>query len=81
MKQRGGPVEFEGSIENDGRVRIPHNVLEALGLARGGRVHLRLTDRRLAGVLEKKGVTHEEVDRISAMQHEPRGQVIRFLLS
>lgn len=71
-------AEFEARVESSGRIMVPE------GIARGLRkryVHVRLTTDPIDHQLRKRGVSGEEVERITAMQLASREQVVRFLLS
>jgi len=81
MEKRSESVEFEGVVGAGGTLAIPGECLESLGIQKGERLHVRLTHRRLNSALQKRGVTEEEIERISKLQFESRAQVVKFLLS
>ena len=70
--------EFDAILRADGSITVPEEILRAFG-DQGVRVHVRLTSAALAARLRERNVTEEEVDRIAAMQHESRSQVLMFL--
>ena len=58
-------------------IAIPGHVLRAF--APGSTVTVRLTPGAVGGGLRRRGVTEDEIERISARQLEPRENVVRFL--
>lgn len=74
-------AEFDAKIKRGGIIQIPDNLIENLGLADGTTVSVRVTGRSAMTSLKRSGVTNDEIDRIAAMQLEPSGQVVKFLLS
>ena len=74
-------AEFDANIEQGGTVRIPEDLVKALGLSDGGKVSVRVTGRSAMTLLSRSGVTNEEIDRIAAMQLESPDQVVKFLLT
>lgn len=73
-------VEFESLIEASGTIVIPPRVVEEFGKV-GKTVHVRLTARTMSAGLAERNVEEDEVERIGAIQLEPREQVVKFLLS
>jgi len=72
-------TEFELKVGVSGDLHIPPAVLNRLRLGWGDKVHVRLTSRVLSGELRRRNVTEEEIERIAAVQLEPRENVIKFL--
>jgi len=81
MKEPGAEPDFETVIGADGRIEVPGGILSAPGTQPGSRVRVRLVAAGIAKALERRNVTAGEVDRIAAVQLEPREQVIAFLLA
>ncbi len=81
MHRRRGVMEFEGTVDRQGRIIIPDSVLQLLETGRGRRISVRLSRTPVSSDLEKKGVSEEEIERIAALQLEPREQVVKFLTS
>jgi hypothetical protein len=79
--KHGAPFEFAAVVGQEGTVTLPRQALEQDGLRKGDRVVVRVTSTRLAKVLEHRGVTEAEVERIASMQMEGREAAIRFLLA
>lgn len=73
-------VEFEGVIDEDGRITVPAEVLENVGSS-GRKITVRLTAASLTHALKERGVTEDEIERIGNLQLEPREQVVKFLLT
>ena len=69
---------FEGRIGSSGTIAVPAGIRKALA---DRRLSVRVIPSHEARALEAAGVTEDELDEISAVQSESRGQVIRFLLS
>lgn len=65
----------------DGAIAVPPGVREALGLPDGTHVVVRLSPAGETAALRRRGITEEEVERISLLQGEPRSRVVRFLLA
>jgi hypothetical protein len=78
-ERREGAGVFTARVE-EGRIAVPPAVLDALGLADGARVVVRLSGEADAAALRRKGIGEEEVERICMLQGEPRHRVVRFLL-
>lgn len=76
-----GRVEFDGTLEAGGLIRVPEDVRGAAGLAPGTRLRVRLTPRALDTRLKTLGIDDEEIDRIAGLQAAPPDQIIRCLLS
>jgi len=74
-------AEFEANVDHGGNIRIPEDLVKVLDLADGGKVSVRVTGRSAMTVLNRRGVTNEEIDRIAAMQLESPDQVVKFLLT
>jgi hypothetical protein len=74
-------AEFDATVDRSGYIRIPDHLIGELGLAAGGKLSVRITGKQAMAALKRSGVTNEEIDRIAAMQLEPSGQVVKFLLS
>ena len=72
-------VEFDLKISVDGELLIPKNVLRRLSVQQGSQVHVRVTTNKLTDKLKARNVTEEEVETISALQLEPRENVVKFL--
>ncbi len=72
-------VEFDLKAVPNADVVVPKSVLHRLNIRKGTMVHVRLTAMQLTGKLRKRNVTEEEIERISALQLEPRENVVRFL--
>lgn len=72
---------FEARVDSDGKIAIPHSVIEDLGERRKAALVVQLTERRYARELDRRGISEEEIARISNAQRESRESVIRFLLS
>jgi hypothetical protein len=81
MNRHERGVEFETTIGRDGTLRVPAAIVRALREGAGQRVRVRLTSKVIADGLGRVGVTEQEVERVAAIQREPREQVITFLLS
>ncbi|HTP13228.1 MAG TPA: hypothetical protein VMM37_06340 [Bacteroidota bacterium] len=58
---------------------IPKEALRRLTIEKGASVHVRLTPNVLSGNLKARKVTEKEIERIAALQLEPRENVVRFL--
>ena len=73
-------VEFESSIDRQGRISVPPSILAQL--SKGSRsVRVRLTSKVVSAALKRRDVQEEEIERIAALQLETREQVVKFLLS
>ena len=72
-------AEFGAKVTDSGNLVIPAGVLNRLNLRRGEKVHIRVTTSRLSSELRRRNVTEEEIERITALQLEPRENVIKFL--
>ena len=71
--------ELHVRVNASGDVTVPRAFLEAIGVAAGAHVQVRITASRRAGTLKKRGITEEEIDGIAALQLEAREQVVRVL--
>lgn len=74
-------VEFEALLGDDGEIVVPPPLRELHGLGKGSALRVRLTERSLSDRLRERGVSDEEIRRISDLQLESRDRVIAFLLS
>jgi len=72
-------AEIDLKVNAGGDLLIPAEVLNRLNVGRGGRIHIRLTTSALSGELRRRDVTEEEIERIAAVQLEPRENVVKFL--
>ncbi len=81
MGDHRASVEFEGMVDEHGRIAVPPAVLAGLDRSSRSTLHVRLTSKVINTALRKNDVTEEEIDRIAVLQLEPRGQVVKFLLS
>ncbi len=70
-------TEFEAIIEDDGSLRLPKELQQKM--LPGATVIVRLVEGHLTSMLRSRGVTEEEIETISRLQMEQRGDVIRFL--
>jgi hypothetical protein len=82
MKYKNLPVlradlEFDSTISEAGMIEVP----TPLSSLRGSRVKVRVRSLELAGLLQARGVTDEEISRIATLQAEAPESVVRFLLS
>ncbi len=69
-------VDFDGEIEEGGRIPIPESVLTRLP-ARFGTLHVRLSGVNPMADLLARGVTNEEVDAVSKLQAANEEDVYR----
>ncbi len=81
MDDHRASIEFEGVVDEHGRIAVPPAVLAGLDRRSRSTLHVRLTSKVINTALRKNDVTEEEVDRIAALQLETREQVVKFLLS
>ena len=81
MKTEEEVFEFESSIDGEGKIGVPGEVLRRLGAHAGSRVRVRLIPAVIAAALGRRNVTIDEVERIAALQLEPQANVISFLLA
>ena len=72
-------IEFEGTLDEEGRIAVPRAAIAEFRKGRG-RIRVRLMRPVVGSDLELKGVSDEEIDRIAAVQHESPEQVVKFLL-
>ncbi len=70
-------TEFEAVIEHDGAIKLPKELQKKM--LPGATVIVRLVEGNLSSMLRSRGVTEEEIETISRLQMEQRGDVIRFL--
>ena len=73
-------VEFEGSLDETGKITIPNHLIGDLK-RNAGAMHVRLTSKALSSELQRHRVSEEEIERMCNMQRESREQIIKFLLS
>lgn len=78
---RAGVLEFRTRIGRDGNIVLPRGVSRAGTLRRGALVSVQVKHASLPLRLRNRGVTEDEVQRIAAVQMEPREQVMKFLLA
>ena len=81
MNRKLENMEFEGTVDEQGRIALPPSVLAGLDQGSGSTVHVRVTRKMIHSALERRSVTEEEIGRIAAVQLETREQVVKFLLS
>lgn len=74
-------VEFEAVVVPGGTITVPGEYMDHGGIHEGERLHVRLTRKRLMSVLQRRGVTEEEIEAIAKLQLEPREQVVKFLMT
>jgi antitoxin component of MazEF toxin-antitoxin module len=72
-------TEINLRIPETGDLQIPAEVLKRLNVEHRGKIHVRLTAANLSSRLKQRHVTEEEIERIAALQLEPRENVIKFL--
>ena len=70
--------QFEAFIDESGRIAVPAELRKRFG---GRKVQVRLQTREMSAALARNEVTEEELERIAAMQLEPREQVVAFLMT
>jgi hypothetical protein len=78
MERKKSADEFEATIDEVGKITVPHELAQRL---LGKKLHVRLSNEELAGELRSRGVTEEEVEVIAQTQLESRDQVVKFLLT
>ena len=78
MEQQKSGDEFEAFIDGKGHIALPNDVAQRF---LGKKVNVRISSNKIVTQLKARGITEEEIDRIVAMQREPRENVIKFLLS
>ena len=81
MKTEGEGFEFESSIDGEGKIGVPGEVLRRMGAHAGSRVRVRLMPAVIAAALGRRNATIDEVERIAALQLESQTSVISFLLA
>ena len=72
-------AELDGRVSEKGELLIPWTALSRLNVRPGRKVHIRVTTNDLSQQLKRRNVTEEEIERIAALQLEPRENVARFL--
>lgn len=77
--KRKSVLAFDGTVDAHGRIVVPAEVSAALGPDATALLRVQLTPAAVSEELRRNGVTDDEVERIAAMQMEPREQVIAFL--
>ncbi|HUN66401.1 MAG TPA: hypothetical protein VMW43_09900 [Bacteroidota bacterium] len=78
-RQTRTEFEFDLLVGKGGRISLPPAVGKQL--RPGDRFHVLLTEHRLAAELRRRNIDDELAGRIAARQHEPRENVLRFLLA
>ncbi|MBM2841624.1 MAG: hypothetical protein HW412_2152 [Bacteroidetes bacterium] len=71
-------VEFDATVDKEGRITLPGTVIKEVGKSP---IHVRLTMKSIHSDLKERSVSEDEIERIGAIQLEPREQVVKFLLS
>ncbi len=71
-------VEFDGEIDEEGRISVPEQIRRVLP-ARFGALHVRLAGVNPMQDLVARGVTDEEVNAIASLQSTPQEHVFRAL--
>jgi hypothetical protein len=71
-------MEFEATVDENGKITVPPAMAQEIGREP---LHVRLTEKTIASELKTRGVDEDEIDRIAALQMEPRENVLRFLLA
>lgn len=77
MERKRTSVEFDGEIDQEGRISVPASIRDQLG---NGSIQIRLSAMGVDTKLGDRGVTEEEIEKIAATQSESREQVVKFLL-
>jgi len=77
MERSRTSVEFDGEIDQEGRISVPASIRDQLG---NGSIQIRLSAVGVGAKLGDRGVTEEEIQKIAAAQLESRDQVVKFLL-
>lgn len=80
MDESRSVIEFEASLDTQGKIAVPRAAIQHLGKVKGP-LRVRLTRLTISSDLKKKGVSEEEIEHISALQLESHEQVFKFLLS
>jgi hypothetical protein len=78
MEPKKSSDEFEATIDQEGKIAVPHELTLRLS---GMKLHVRLSREELVSELHERGVTEEEVEMIARRQLESRDQVVKFLLT
>jgi hypothetical protein len=76
---KSASTEIELKVGENGDLHIPSAILHRLRVGLGNKVHVRLTSTVLSGELRRRNVTEGEIERIAAIQLEPRDNVVKFL--
>lgn len=71
-------VEFDAMVDEGGRITLPETLIKEVGT---NPIHVRLTMKSIHTDLKERSVSEDEIERIGAIQLEPREQVVKFLLS
>lgn len=74
-------VEIELVAGEGGDVVIPGRALAKLRATKGSRLTVRVSREALSSRLRRRGVTEEEIERISRLQLESRGHVLKMLMT
>ena len=77
--KRKSVLAFDAFLDAHGRIVVPPEVASALGADASAALRVQLTPAAVSEELRRHGVTDDEVERIAAVQLEPREQVIMFL--
>lgn len=81
MQQSHTVIEFDSTIEADGTITVPGEILARARTEFGHKVRVRLLDRKEAAVLRERKIGDEEIESIARLQLESREQVVKFLMS
>ncbi|HTY01597.1 MAG TPA: hypothetical protein VMG09_16350 [Bacteroidota bacterium] len=71
-------VEFEGEMDEEGRIRVPDHLAREMP-ARIGALHVRLSGAKRMKELVARGVTDAEVRAVSELQSSREADVFRAL--
>ncbi len=80
IDQHRRSVEFDGEIDESGKIAIPEGFAKEIK-GSSGTIHVRLTSKVISSELKERNVSEEEIERICLVQLESRDQVVKFLLS
>jgi hypothetical protein len=76
----GHNLQFETDFNGE-RLELPANIVQALKGFQAKRISVRILAKPISDKLTRLEVTEEEIDRIGALQLEPRENVVEFLAS
>ncbi len=79
MEKTRQSIEFAATLAPDGTLTLPKDALRTFQAEGNTKVQVRLTAYRVSSDLRTRAVTEEEIERITALQLEPRENVVRFL--